>query len=80
MISNRRFDLNGKTYYWFGGFSAIIKSFERRVLPGDTRVIGGTLFYAYAVYPYPISSDEVSWTVLEPTAEKINALRDEFFR
>lgn len=48
--SSIRFDVAGVTYEWFGGLGAVITSKCRGVKVGDTRVIGGVLFYAANVH------------------------------
>lgn len=66
------------TYTWFGGFGAIFKSFERKVQPGDTRVINGELFYVSMVWS-GMSGPEVCWSQLDCTSESIRALKRRIF-
>lgn len=39
----------GVEYTWFGGFGAVMKSFERGVKLNEVRMIGNVVFYAYLV-------------------------------
>lgn len=73
------FSINERTYYWCGGFGAIFKSYERGVRPGDTRVIGQRLFYAYVVYPRWLRASEVGWTTLNVSVDQIREIHGEVF-
>ena len=80
MIDEITFSVGGRTYVWSGGYGAIFKSFERGVSGGEVRVIYGTLFHAYVIYPrwWPFS-DEVCWTLPDVTNEGISAFRAKVF-
>jgi hypothetical protein len=78
-IDNRRFDENGRTYYWSGGFGAVVKSFERGVSIGDIRVIAGNRLYVYLLYPRRFRASEVCWTFEKPTIERIRDFRRHVF-
>lgn len=75
---NLRFTSDGRTYQWFGGYGAVIRSFERGVTLGTMRVIHGEEMYAYVVYP-GWWRREVGWTFLEPTNERIREFREKVF-
>lgn len=76
---NLRFTSEGREYEWFGGYGAVVRSYERGVQRGDMRVIHGEVMYAYLVYPKGLHRPEVAWTFLEPTNERIREFRDKVF-
>lgn len=65
-------------YEWCGWFGAVIKSKENGIKLGDTRVIYGTLFYAYIIEKRIFEKNIVSWSVLNSSTEVINDIKKIF--
>lgn len=79
MADNLTFMSDGRVYHWSGGFGAVVKSFERGVQKGDTRIIEGELMYVYLVYPRRFRPAEVCWTFIAPQIGAIRSFRAKVF-
>ena len=71
----RQFYYEGRWYTWGGGFGGIFHSSERGVRPGDVRMIGERLFYAYSSpFDWPFKT-RVSWTLADVSLARIAEVR-----
>lgn len=78
--SNIRFTIDGIEYEWTGGFGEIMSSREHGIRTGTTRVIGTVLFYAWRVEWALFRGPKVSWSIINPDAETIRAIKEAIFR
>lgn len=75
-----RITIDGVEYTWVGGFGAILRSVERGRKYGDVRMIDGTLYYVYIISKRGwCSAPEISWTIRDPTTEKITEIKTKLF-
>lgn len=78
-VDRIRVDIAGVEYEWCGGFGAVLKSRERRIVPGSTRMIAGILFHAAYVQPHGgwFGTPVVCWTIPNDaiTADWIRAFK-----
>ena len=83
--------VDSRKYYWYGGFGAVLMSYERGVKQGDIRMIGDIPFFAYRVndsetfesYPFfsffSLNKKQVSWTISNIDAEWIREFKAKLF-